>query len=173
MNTIRLCVFACVAGTILPLVAQAADPGVASSEFVFEAAPFPSCHASTIVETPDGLVVAWFGGKHEKHPSVGIWLSRQIGDRWTEPIEVANGNQKEAARQPCWNPVLFQPKNGPLLLFFKVGPSPDEWWGELKQSSDNGKTWGETIRLPNGIVGPIKNKPVPITERRYSLRFQQ
>ena len=36
-------------------------PGAAvlSSEFVFETAPFASAHASTIVETKDGLVAAW------------------------------------------------------------------------------------------------------------------
>src|SRR5438046_1115702 len=54
----------------------AAEPAVVTTEFIFEKAPFPSCHASTIVETGDGLVAAWFGGQHEKHPSVGIWLSR-------------------------------------------------------------------------------------------------
>src|SRR5262249_2798413 len=33
----------------------------ASSEFVFETAPFATAHASTIVETRDGLAAAWFG----------------------------------------------------------------------------------------------------------------
>lgn len=162
MSTRKLLLLICCLLTLLPSVAHAVEAGVVTSEFIFETAPFPSCHASTIVETPDGLVAAWFGGKHEKHPSVGIWASRHVGGRWTDPIEVANGNQKDASRQPCWNPVLFQPKSGPLLLFYKVGPSPDEWWGELKQSSDNGKTWSEATRLPEGIVGPIKNKPVQL-----------
>jgi predicted neuraminidase len=56
--------------------------------------------------------------------------------------------------------VLFQPKNGPLLLFYKVGPSPSTWWGALVRSTDAGQTWSKPERLPEGILGPIKNKPV-------------
>jgi predicted neuraminidase len=63
-------------------------------------------------------------------------------------------------RYPCWNPVLFQPRRGPLLLFYKVGPSPSQWWGMFRTSGDGGKTWSEARRLPDGILGPIKNKPI-------------
>ena len=38
------------------------QPGFVKAEFIYETAPFPSCHASTIVETKSGLVSAWFGG---------------------------------------------------------------------------------------------------------------
>src|SRR5436309_1115861 len=98
--------------------------GLVKSEFIYETAPFPQCHASTIAETKSGLVSAWFGGTGEKNPDVGIWLSRLVGGRWTTPVEAANGVQSPSLRYPCWNPVLFQPKTGPLLLFYKVGPSP-------------------------------------------------
>src|SRR5690606_30309204 len=108
------------------------------------------------------LVAAWFGGTREKHPDVGIWLSRHDGAKWSPPVEVAIGVQSDATRHPCWNPVLFQPQNGPLLLFFKVGPSPSTWWGEVKTSDDQGATWSSALRLPNGILGPIKNKPIMV-----------
>ena len=86
--------------------------------YTLEARPTPQCHASTLAETSEGLVAAWFGGTHEKHPDVGIWLSRRIGGRWTTPIEVANGiqnkpNSDSSQRHPCWNPVLFQPRTVP------------------------------------------------------------
>ncbi len=142
--------------------AAAAGPGVVRAEFVFEKAPFPQCHASTIVETKSGLVAAWFGGTREKNADVGIWLSRHEGGQWTAPVEVADGKQTDGTRQPCWNPVLFRPKDGPLLLFYKVGPDPKAWWGMLRTSSDGGKTWSEARRLPDGILGPIKNKPVQL-----------
>src|SRR5882672_8324125 len=101
--------------------------GLMRTEFIFESAPFPQCHASTIAEAKNGLVAAWFGGTRERNPDVGIWLSRQVGGRWSDPVQAANGIESPAKRYPCWNPVLFQPKAGPLLLFYKVGPSPAAW----------------------------------------------
>jgi predicted neuraminidase len=147
---------------LLSLAPAAGDSPVVSSEFIFEKAPFEQCHASTIVETKAGLVAAWFGGTREKNPDVGIWLARKVDGSWKEPVEVANGKQTDGKRQPCWNPVLFQPKDGPLMLFYKVGPNPSKWWGELRTSDDNGKTWSDARRLPEGILGPIKNKPVQL-----------
>ncbi|MBM3845816.1 MAG: sialidase [Verrucomicrobia bacterium] len=140
----------------------AAELRVDRSEFIYESAPFPECHASTVEETSQGLIAAWFGGTREKHPDVGIWVSRRAKDKWTTPVEVANGVQSATLRHPCWNPVLFQPKTGPLLLFYKVGPDPRTWWGMLRTSSDGGITWSEARRLPDGILGPIKNKPVQL-----------
>lgn len=131
-------------------------------EFIYESAPFPSCHASTIVETSSGLVAAWFGGTAEKNPDVGIWVSRREKGAWTAPTEVANGVQPDGTRHPTWNPVLFQPKRGPLRLYYKVGPSPRDWWGEMKSSTDRGKSWSAPVRLAGGILGPIKNKPVQL-----------
>jgi predicted neuraminidase len=148
-----------------PSAAPTGQPNpVVRTEFIYEQAPFPSCHASTVAETRDGLVAAWFGGTAEKNPDVGIWCSRQQAGRWTAPVEVANGVQSDGQRHPCWNPVLYQPKQGPLLLFYKVGPSPSRWWGMLLASDDAGRTWSPPRRLPEGILGPIKNKPVALPD---------
>jgi predicted neuraminidase len=136
------------------------------SEFVYESAPFPSAHASTIVETPAGLVAAWVGGTAERNPDVGIWVSRHDGKAWSAPVEVANGVQPDGTRLPCWNPVLFQPPKGPLLLFYKVGRSPRAWWGLVRTSQDNGRTWSDAAKLPDGILGPIRAKPVLLDDGR-------
>lgn len=161
MNLLRLLA----AMLTISSAARAAESAtVLTREFLFETAPFPQCHASTIVETPSGLVAAWFGGTREKNPDVGIWLSRHEAGKWSAPVEVANGAQPEGPRQPSWNPVLFRPKAGPLLLFYKVGPTPETWWGMLRTSGDDGKTWSEATRLPDGILGPIKNKPVELAD---------
>jgi predicted neuraminidase len=140
--------------------ASESGPAIVSSEFIYTEAPFPQCHASTLAETPQGLTAAWFGGTREKHPDVGIWFARRTVDRWTKPVEVANGVQADGKRHPCWNPVLYQAADGPLLLFYKVGPSPDTWWGMLITSDDGGRTWSQPRRLPEGVIGPVKNKPV-------------
>jgi predicted neuraminidase len=137
---------------------------VLSSEFVFERAPFLSAHASTLVETREGLLAAWFGGSDEGQPDVSIWTARHEGSRWHAPEPVADGRQPDGTRFPCWNPVLFQPSSGPLLLFYKMGPSPREWWGLVRTSDDGGRTWSEAARLPDGILGPIRAKPVELPD---------
>lgn len=146
------------AGAIGALTSQ---PGFVRATFIYETAPFPQCHASTIEQAGDGtLVAAWFGGTRERHPDVGIWTARLEGEEWTLPVEVATGEQGDGTRFPTWNPVLFQAPDGPLLLFFKTGPSPSTWWGELMISKDHGRTWTDRRRLPDGILGPVRNKPV-------------
>jgi predicted neuraminidase len=137
-------------------------PSVLVREFIYkpEDVSFPGVHASTIAETPKGLVTAFFGGTDEGEDDVGIWVSRQVDGKWTAPVEVANGVQHKTLRNPCWNPVLFQHADGPLQLYYKVGPNPREWWGMLTESTDHGETWSWPRRLPQTIDGPVKNKPV-------------
>jgi predicted neuraminidase len=149
-----------------PASEQSTAPVLLKSEFIFATneVPFASCHASTIVESRSRLLAAWFGGTGEGRADVGIWLARNEAGRWTAPVEVANGKQTDGSRYPCWNPALFQPSAGPLMLFYKVGPSPSRWWGMLMTSDDGGTTWSSSRRLPNGILGPIKDKPIELSD---------
>lgn len=137
--------------------------GIIKDEFIFEKAPYPECHASTIAETPTGLVAAWFGGTKERNPDVCIWVSRLVNGKWTEAINVANGIQNDSLRYPCWNPVLYQVKGGDLILFYKIGPAPAKWKGFFRTSVDGGKTWSAQQALPDDILGPVKNKPVALS----------
>lgn len=135
---------------------------VVKSELIFEKAPFRECHASTIVESRDRLVAAWFGGTAEGCPDVGIWLSvLENGRGWSTPIEVVKG-EIAGKPSPCWNPVLFQPTDGPLMLFYKIGPCVAKWRGMLTTSDDSGRTWSKPRTLPDGILGAIKNKPIQL-----------
>jgi predicted neuraminidase len=144
---------------------QPAPPAVVRTGFIYDTGPYPQVHASTLVETTSGqLLAAWFGGTEEGHDDVAIWVSRFDGKAWSAGVKVADGVQDASKRHPTWNPVLFQPRTGPLLLFYKVGPSPREWWGMVMSSTDEGRTWSAPRRLPDGILGPIKNKPVQLAD---------
>lgn len=148
------------------------QPGIVQAQFLFDKASFRSCHASTIAETKDNFISAYFAGTDEGNKDVGIWISIKPKDSsiWSEPVEVANGIQfsriptNEKMRHPCWNPVLYQAENGQLLLFYKVGPTPSSWWGILMISNDQGKTWSEPRRLPEGILGPVRAKPLKLPD---------
>jgi len=169
-----------------PLQAKEYDwkKGIVEQQFVYTKAPFAECHSSSIAETPEGLIVTFFGGTKERHPDVCIWVCRKPNgsQEWTAPEKVADGimlndpgdwtaemekalakgEKREKASLPCWNPVLYQVPGGELLLFYKVGPSPSTWQGRLKRSTDNGHTWSAAEALPEGIIGPVKNKPVEV-----------
>lgn len=154
----------------IPLADKSWKEGILIEEFINQDPPYKSCHAATIVETTNGdLVSAWFGGTHERNPDVGIWVSKRKNGKWTKGVEVANGIQNDSLRYPTWNPVLYQIPDGELLLFYKVGPHPSSWWGMLIRSDDGGENWSTPEKLPDGILGPIKNKPVLLSNGNLLL----
>lgn len=131
-----------------------------SEEMVFNKPPFQECHASTILEiNQNEILVAAFGGTKEGKKDVSIWLTRKKNSVWQTPIIVDTGKSNYKTEYPCWNPVLFKSVSGKITLFYKLGPSPREWWGMEKNSIDNGLTWTKAKELPKNILGPIKNKP--------------
>lgn len=150
----------CLAGLSLNAQSQKWRSGIITDEFLYDTAAFPSCHSATIAETPTGLVAAYFGGTRERHPDVEIYISRQVNGKWLAPVSVANGIQNDKLRLPTWNPVLYQVPGGDLILFYKIGPKPSEWWGLMRTSKDGGITWSDAKKLPDGYIGPVKNKPV-------------
>jgi len=133
--------------------------GILVDEFIFDTASFPQSHASTIAETPEGLIAAWFGGTKEGNKDVCIWTSHLVNGKWTAPKKVAEGTINDSTRYACYNPVLYYADNGELLLFYKIGPNVAGWTGWMMRSKDNGHSWSKRESLPDGILGPIKNKP--------------
>lgn len=153
----------------LHAVAQQNKEGLILQEFIFENPPFAECHASTILPLDNGgLLVSYFAGSKEGNADVGIWVSRYGNGKWSPPAEVANGkitgSVSSNGQVPAWNPVLFRMKDNSIALFYKLGPSPQHWWGMRINSFDEGKSWSKPARLPEGIYGPIKNKPVRLPD---------
>lgn len=135
------------AGLLYPAIQQ---------DFIYTEAPFPSAHASTLVELKNGdLLSAWFGGSGEGKPDVAIWASRRSNGKWSAPSELAR--ERDIA---CYNPVLFYSADGKLWLYYKFGPHPSTWSAARRFSGDDGKTWSAVEHLPAGIYGPIRAKPL-------------
>ncbi len=140
-----------------------ADERILKDEFLYDEAPFASPHASTIVETRKGdLLCAYFGGTYERNPDCCIWVSiKKKGKKeWNAPILAADGDGLA-----CWNPVLTEMPGGELWLFYKVGVNVAGWTGWLTKSKDGGRTWGKPEQLPDGFLGPIKNKPLLLGDK--------
>ena len=155
-----------------PPVVKVGEGSLLVSEQIFPIAnkPTKECHASTIVETSDGeLVAAWFAGTKERDPDVGIWVSRKTGERWTEPVEVVNGVQSMNLRYPCLESGFVPAFKWTFDAFYKVGPNPREWWGMLTTSDDGGKSWSWPVKLGEHwavghLLGPVKNKPIKLAD---------
>jgi alpha-L-fucosidase len=141
-------------------------PQILVSEQIFKTGqvPFQQCHASTIqVIGKDSLLAAWFGGTHESNPDVVICSSLYSHGQWQRPVQIADGILGDN-RFPTWNPVFYQyPHSDTLSLYYKIGVNPREWKGYVKHSLDKGTTWSAPQQLPEGILGPIKNKPITLT----------
>ena len=145
-----------------------AHPAIVKDEFLYEKASFPQCHSASIVETRKGdLVATYFGGKHERNPDVCIYVSikKNGAKEWGKPILAADGVFADGSRKACWNPVITEMPNGELWLFFKIGTKVADWTGWLTKSKDGGKTWSKREALPEGFLGPVKNKPEIINDR--------
>lgn len=139
-------------------------------EPLFEATEaFDSCHASTLVQLPNGdFLVAWFAGTQESRSDVGIWMATRRDGLWSAPRQLAR--VRDAAH---WNPVLLVDASDHIHLFFKVSCEgigragrfaiTDGWETWWMSSMDAGATWTHPAILVAGDRqgrGPVKNKPI-------------
>lgn len=122
----------------------------------------PSCHAATLIKTDYGILAAWFGGTHEGHNDVQIYVARRMDDdgTWSAPQCVST-----VEPIPNWNPVLYD--NGEeILLYYKRSKNIDSWNTMFTTSRDGGYTWSEPRRLCEHDIdgrGPVKNKPIRLS----------
>ncbi len=121
---------------------------------------FPSCHASTIVELPDGgLMVAWYAGSEEGAKDVAVLMSRWEADspKWSKPVVLADTPGK-----PEGNPVLWVTPENQLRLYYMTMEGDGWETCQMKaiHSDDLGKTWSEPILLEDELGFMLRNKPI-------------
>jgi predicted neuraminidase len=176
LSLVVLSTVTCFSATPKPVAGEGA---CITSEFIYplEGRQTPQCHASTIEELPNGdLAAAWFGGTSEPNVDTAIWFAKKADGKWTTPKVVVDGSEGENKDHRTGNPVLFQSRKGPLLLFYKVVPeNPNRasaWWGMMTSSEDGGQTWkapwklGEDEALGSRphLIGPVKNRPLELPD---------
>lgn len=129
-------------------------------EFVQPQSPTPFTHTATLAEIEPGVTLAaWVGGPEARHPENAIFLARRDQNGWGKATQVC---KHDAA---SWNPVLWKDnQSGQLLMFYKVGVSPENWSGLLKRSNDGGRTWSEPEMLPAGLTGAVRSKPLQLDD---------
>ena len=122
-------------------------------------------HASHILPLPGGEVYSvFFYGSREGNNDVRIYGSlRHTDGSWTEAVPLSEDDSV-----PHWNPVLFRREDGPVLLFYKVGPTCSTWLTRCRVSTDNCRSWSESFELVPGDVsggrGPVRNKPIYLAD---------
>jgi alpha-L-rhamnosidase len=145
-----------------------ADHPVYTRELLYEVgkADFPSCHAASIVELPDGtLLSTFFGGSGEGKDDVEARLSRKApGKDWELPISVAHTGGGSNDGLAIENPSLFQNREGKLFLFYMVKFGKPNRVGTMKTSTDGGRTWSEARKIGEKCMGSEKNKAVQLED---------
>ena len=121
-----------------PAPRRGETPAIALAELIFEHAPFASCHASTIAETPSGeLVAAWFGGTEEGQPDVSIWTARRSAARMDGSGR--GGRLRRARRRlPLLEPGSAPGRQRPSSSLLQVRPQSQRMVGNAAPIAGRG-----------------------------------
>ena len=144
--------------TVINLNAHASNAKLVE-EFIDAGPAVAESHASTLVETSPGVFyAAWFGGTKEADVDTTIWGARRTSKGWTKPHEIAAAIGPDGTRVPSYNPVLITPEANRLALVYSAGWEGKQWLPWVQWSEDQGETWTQPKRLPDGMRGPDRNK---------------
>lgn len=161
--------FVAVLLTLPPLVAgadDARDKSYFRAELIFAPGSVParpSCHASTLVELPDGgLLAAWFAGTEEGAPDtaeVGARLAPNA-TRWSTPAVLVDTPGKSDG-----NPVLHVDRQGRVWIFYvtKERERRPQWAQcriKCRVSSDGGRTFSPERVLREELGWMVRDKPL-------------
>ena len=125
-------------------------------------------YSPTIVQTTEGLLLAWIGGSGLHHPDASIYLAKRGEKSWSRPVKILSAvHPRTLMQSACRRPVLFQPADETLLLFYKTKTAQGRTTGWLTSSRDNGITWFPPQSLPRFISGPARTKPIALSENLF------
>lgn len=164
----------------VPPVARTAP--VFHRDWLNEAGTPPSVHAGSLVQLPDGdLVAAWFGGSREGAADVAIWMARYDHDKgaWSRPWVSLRRAQVARALgrgiRKLGNPVLAVDGRGRLVLFV-VTVSVGGWAGSsitVLHSPNGGRNWTRIRRLATSpflnVSTLVKAPPLPLADGGWLL----
>lgn len=135
------------------------------SELIFDRIDgYPSSHAATITELPNGdLMAAWYSGEYEKAKDVAVFSSVRPGGggSWSKPAILQDTPDLSEG-----NPVLYL-DGKKRLWFFYVTMYGDMWTDckvYYKTSDDGGKTWSKLATLVEQKGWMTRNKPIELKD---------
>lgn len=137
-------------------------------EFIFGPdTNYPSCHASTIVELPNGdLLAAWYAGTREKAKDVAVLGARlpKGSVQWAKPFVLADTPDHSEG-----NPVLFVDRSGTVWLFYMTMYTRFFFWRgwqtckiKFMKSFDNGSTWTPPEIVLDEYGWMVRNKAITL-----------
>ena len=136
---------------------------IASAVKTLVSPPTASAHASCIARVNGETWLTWFGGTHESHNDVDIYLARETASGWSAPVRITADENL-----PHWNPVLLPRENG-ADLFFKLGATIPGWKTMRVHIDSSGQPAGEIHELVPGDIGgrgPVRNKCLTLSDGR-------
>lgn len=121
---------------------------IVEDNFLYENASFPQCHAGTILELPNGdLIASYFGGTRERNPDVCIWINRKAkgSDKWDEPVLVADGVFELGTPDALLagiNDSTTEASAGPILPYHKgTALKRKACWNPVLYQMPDGEIW--------------------------------
>ncbi len=161
-------------GFALPVAADREAVPFFATETINPASTERKVHAGTLVEQPDGrLIAAWYAGSGEGASDVAIQLAaRDVGGAWSDPRAVFRRETVAASLRrhvhSLGNPLLLADDAGRLGLLF-VSIAAGKWSGSsinLAWSTDGGETWTPPEKLTLNPLANLsalpRNPPVPL-----------
>ncbi|MDG1892750.1 MAG: exo-alpha-sialidase [Verrucomicrobiota bacterium] len=126
--------------------------------------PLPYNDSPNIIEVSGGILMVWTAGSRPDYADVTVQRSHWSGKNWSSPKTTASySDRRSGVQEACTHPVLTRGPDKQMALFYQTGARRELWKGHVKFTYDGGYSWTPSSKLPAGIHGPIKGRPVELS----------